>query len=406
MRYGLLALLGLITVVAYLQRSALGVPAKVIEGELGLTPQAMGLVWLAWYTGYAAFQIPSGWVADRLGSKAALLLFAVAWSGITGLVGLATDFTGLMLLWGLMGVAQAGIFPCATKAIGATFLRTEQAFASGVLACCMAGGAALSQEVTGRLLGPLSWQQILAVFAVPGLLWAVAFALLIPRPDAPRPATIVGAVPAVPVRWSRLITDPQMLLLSGQQFQRAAATALFFTWFPRYLQETKGLTPLESGGLAAWPLLAGMLGGLVGGTASDWLLRTTGNARLSRQGLATVSMVVCAGASLAAYFAADAQTAVLLVSLAAFCGYVGGVSGYAVALTMGGKRVAPVFATMNMAGNIGAGLFPFAVGHLVGLTGNWNLTLLLFGGLFAGSAVCWALLNPKGTLFGDEDGSH
>jgi len=75
------------------------------------------------------------------------------------------------------------------------------------------------------------------------------------------------------------------------------------------------------------------------------------------------------------------------------------VSAYAVAMAMGGTRVAPVFATMNMAGNVGAGLFPFAVGKIVGATGDWNLTLLLFAGLFAGSAVCWALLNPKGTLF-------
>ena len=399
MRYGVLALLCLATVIAYLQRSALGVPSKAIEGELGLTPQAMGLVWLAWYAGYAACQLPAGWVADRLGSKSALILFAVAWSALTGVVGLATGFAGLVVLWAVMGAAQAGIFPCATKAVGATFPRTEQAFASGMLACCMAGGAALSQEVTGRLLGPLRWQEILAAYAVPGLVWAVAFGLFIPAPDAPRPAAT--ATSSTPVDWSRLVTDPQMILLCGQQFQRAAATALFFTWFPRYLQETKGLTPMESGGLAAWPLLAGMLGGLVGGTASDWLLRTTGNPRLSRQGLAGGAMVICAGASLAAFFAADAHTAVLLVSVAAFCGYVGGVSAYAVAIAMGGRRVAPVFATMNMAGNVGAGLFPVAVGQLVGATGNWNLTLLLFGGLFAGSAVCWALLNPKGTLFDD-----
>jgi ACS family D-galactonate transporter-like MFS transporter len=69
---------------------------------------------------------------------------------------------------------------------------------------------------------------------------------------------------------------------------------------------------------------------------------------------------------------------------------------------MGGTRVAPVFATMNMAGNVGAGLFPFAVGYLVTQTGNWNITLALFAALYAGSGVCWALLNPKGALF-DED---
>jgi sugar phosphate permease len=396
MRYVVLSFLCLVTVIAYLQRAALGVPSKAIEGDLGLGPKDMGLVWLGWYAAYALCQLPSGWVADRLGSKAALAVFAVLWSGLTGVSGLATGFVGLLVLWTLMGAAQAGIFPCSTKAIGATFGRTEQAFASGALSCCMAFGAALAQDLTGRLLGPLTWQQILVGYAVPGLLWVVAFTALVPRPDGPRPPAPAAAAP---VRWSRLVTDPQMVLLCGQQFLRAAATALFFTWFPRYLQETKGVTPLESGNLAAWPLLAGMLGALLGGLASDALLRWTGSYRLSRQGLAIAAMVVCTGVSVAAYRTADAHTAVVLVSVAAFCGYVGGVAAYAVAIAMGGTRVAPVFATMNMAGNVGAGLFPYAVGHLAAETGDWNLTLVLFAALYAGSGVCWALLNPKGPLF-------
>ena len=77
-------------------------------------------------------------------------------------------------------------------------------------------------------------------------------------------------------------------------------------------------------------------------------------------------------------------------------------SGYSVAIAYGGKRVATVFATMNMSGNIGAGIFPFIVGGLVTLTGNWNLALLVFAGMFAASGVCWSFLKPTGTLFDDE----
>ena len=397
MRYSLLAFLCLVTLVAYLQRSALGVPSKAIEGELGITPQAMGLVWLAWYAGYAVFQVPSGWVADRLGSKPALILFAVLWSAATAVVGLATSHAELMLYWCAMGAAQAGLFPCATKAIGATFPKTEQAFASGLLACFMAGGAALSQDITGRLFGPLTWQQILAVYAVPGLVWAAAFALVIPRPDAPRPPVPEAA--RVPFDWRPLVADRDMLLLCAQQLARAGATALFFTWFPRFLQETKGVSPAESGSLSTWPLLAGIVGALVGGTASDWLLRWTGRERLSRCGLAACGMALAAGVSVSAYYAETVEEVVLLVSVAAFCAYVGGPAAYAVALSMGGTRVAVVFATMNMAGNVGAGFFPYAVGQLVAVTGDWNDAILLFAGMFAAAGVCWALLDPTRTLY-------
>jgi nitrate/nitrite transporter NarK len=61
--------------------------------------------------------------------------------------------------------------------------------------------------------------------------------------------------------------------------------------------------------------------------------------------------------------------------------------------------VATVFSVMNMCGNFGAMLFPFAVGWLVRETGNWDLVLFIFAGIFAVDAICWALLNPKGPLF-------
>jgi MFS family permease len=396
MRYRLLGFLCLITVIAYVQRSALGVPSEIIEVEHGHGPAGMGIIMSAWYWAYAIGQLPAGWLADKIGSKPSLVLFALAWSLVTGVVGLATGFVGLLILWTIMGGAQAGVFPCATRAIGATFPRTEQAFASGCLACCMAGGAALAQYVTGQLLGALTWQQILAIYALPGLLWAVLYSIVVPKPDAPRPPR---SSTAAPVPWMRLFDNPHMLLLCGQQFLRAAATALFFTWFPRFLQEAKGVGLAESGLLAALPLLAGMLGSLFGGTVSDLLLRSTGNARLSRQGLSTVAMVVSAGASFAAYRMPDAYLAVGLVSVAAFSGYVGGVSAYATAISMGGSRVATVFATMNMSGNVGAAILPLAVGTIAARTGDWNFTLLLFAGLYLGSGICWALLNPKEPVF-------
>lgn len=398
MKTNLLSFLCAATVVAYLQRSALGVPSKAIESELKLTSGDMGLVWLAWYIGYAVFQLPSGALAERFGSKPALVGFAVVWSALTGLTGCATGFAGLLALWCAMGVAQAGIFVCATKAIAAVFPNAERAFASGALACSMAGGAALSQWLTGELFGPLTWQRVLFAYTVPGFAWALAFALVVPNPEraAPKP---LEAAPRAPTEWSRLFTNPQMVLLCVQQFTRAAATALFFTWFPRYLQETKGVSAAESGTLSAIPLLVGMVGGLLGGALSDAILKRTGNERVARQGTSFVAMAACTGVSIGAYFAGTASAVVVLVSAAAFCAYAAGGNAYAIAMRMGGSRVAPVFATMNMAGNVGAGVFPFALGKIADTTGDWNLAMVLFAGLFACSAVCWLLLNPKGTVF-------
>ncbi|MBA4190864.1 MAG: hypothetical protein C0467_22990 [Planctomycetaceae bacterium] len=403
MRYTLLAFLCVISVVAYVQRSAMNGATKAIEDDLQISSNDLGIVMSVWYLGYSLFQLPGGWLADRIGSKPALILFALLWSVLTGLAGLVAGLSGLLLCWGLMGAAQAGIFPCCTKAIGATFPRTQQAFASGMLACCMSLGAALAPAITGQLLGPLTWPQIFALYAVPGLVWVILFALVVPRPDAPAsppPSTATTTV-AVPVQWSKLVTDFQMLLLCFQQFLRAGAMVFFYTWFARFLQETKGISGQDAGGFAAWPPFAGAFGGFFGGVLSDWLLKRTGNARIARQGMTFVALVICAVVALVAYFVDDPRIAVLLISVGAFCGMASGVSAYALAMSYGGKRVATVFATMNMSGNFGATLFPLAVTWIVTATNNWNYALLLFVSMFGLSAVCWALLNPKGTLFGD-----
>jgi nitrate/nitrite transporter NarK len=332
----------------------------------------------------------------------------VTWSLMTGLAGLAAGPVGLLLMWGLMGGAQAGIFPCCTKAIGATFPKTQQAFAAGALACCMSLGGALAPAITGQLLGPLAWQQIFALYAAPGLIWAILFLVIVPRQEPPKPAPPEpesaewhAMPPAAParVRWSKLVTDGQMLLLCFQQFLRAGANVFFYTWFARFLQETKGLSTQAAGSLASWPPLIGAFGGLLGGLISDWLLRRTGDSRIARQGLTFGALCVCTAAATTAYFTADPIIVVMLLGVSAFCAMASGVSAYALAISYGGKRVATVFATMNMSGNLGATLFPSAVASVVTATGNWNNALLLYVVMFGSAALCWVVLNPKGTLF-------
>ena len=95
----------------------------------------------------------------------------------------------------------------------------------------------------------------------------------------------------------------------------------------------------------------------------------------------------------------------MVIGVGAFCATFGGVSGYTVAIDLGGRHVATVFSTMNMCGNIGAALFPVTAGWLVSYTGNWNVIIFLFAAIMAVDAVCWAILNPKAPLFGDNHDS-
>ena len=415
-RYYVLGFLCVAAAIAYVQRAAISVPAAEIASDLQITNLArdMGWVQFAWYFSYALMQLPSGWFADRVGSRRALAIMCAVWSCATLLSGFATGFASLVILWGLMGAAQAGAFPCAAKAIGQMFPESERARASGLLACGMAVGGAIAPAMTAALLESLSpiaatwhidrWRLLLAAYATPGVLWVMAFWFLVPASRLP--AILKPSETPVPIDWSRLFRSSSLALLCAQQFFRAAGMVFFLTWFPKFLQETRGVSILASGVLTTIAGVGGVMGSLSGGFVSDWMLRRTGNARLSRQGIAVVGMASCSALIVASFFIADVRSSIAVISLGAFCATFGGVSGYTVAIGFGGRHVATVFSSMNMCGNIGAALFPITAGWLVARTGDWNLMLFLFAGIMAVDAVCWAFLNPKGTLFGDSDELH
>jgi len=410
-RYQVLTLLCISAAVAYVQRAALSVPAEEIASDLKFANLAkdMGAIQSAWYLAYALMQVPSGWLADRLGSRSALVIFTVAWSMATLLSAFANGFYSLLFLWGLMGAAQAGAFPCAAKALGRIFPEAERARSTGLLAAGMTIGGAIApvlaayclEGLTGpaQRLGVERWRLLLMAYAIPGILWTGGFLWIITRTKLPS-AEVSKSTSRV--RWSKMLGSVPLMLLCGQQFFRAAGMVFFTTWFPTFLQKTRGVSQLDSGILTTVAGIGGVVGSLTGGYFSDWLLKKTGNPRLSRQGIAVVGMSSCALLILMSYFVADTYQSITLISLGAFFATFGGVSGYAVAISYGGRHVATVFSTMNMFGNFGASLFPLTAGWLVAQTENWNLILFLFAGVMAIDAVCWALLNPRGTIFGDE----
>ena len=406
MRYQVLALLCAAAVIAYVQRLGFNVAERTVRGDLGLEKEQIGRVMAAWSLGYALLQLPSGWLADRFGSRRVLTALALAWSALTGLVGLAWDFHSLLVLWFCMGLAQAGIFPCSAKSIGQWFGDSGRASAAGLLGSSMALGSAIAPALTGLLVSHHPWPLVFVGYAALGVLWSAAYFVSVP--DAPAGS---GGPPGPPPAWARqdwftLATSVPMILLCGQQFFRACGMAFFYTWFATFLQETRGVNLAEAGFMTGAVGLGAMAGGLLGGLSSDWLLRRTGNRRLSRQGIAVAGLSLCSALVLLSVALHSREVAVGVMTLGAFAAAFGGVSGYTVAIEFGGQRVATIFSVMNMSGNLGAALFPAVVGTLLHATGDWNLVLYLFAGILALDALLWALLNPRHPLFQDKDEPH
>ena len=71
------------SVVTYVDRVNISVTARHMMPAFGLTDQQMGWVFSAFVAGYALFQIPGGWLADRWGARIILTGALIWWSVCT-----------------------------------------------------------------------------------------------------------------------------------------------------------------------------------------------------------------------------------------------------------------------------------------------------------------------------------
>jgi len=395
---------------AYFVRNGVGPAESTIRADLGLTKEESGLLISSFFWPYALCQIPAAMLAQRLGSRWALSLFAALWSLATA--GLALGSVGVMTAArAFMGVAQAGLVPVGISAMARWFPRNAQASASGGFSGFMSVGSIIAAPLTAWLVISLGWRAMFLLYAVPGLLWAAGFAVWYrDRPslhpavnEAERDLIEEGETPSVPseappVPWRSLFASPEMWFLCLQQFCRAAGYMFFASWFATYLQEARGVTILNSGWLTTLPLLADVTGCLFGGFLSDWILRRSDNRRFARQGLAVVALLLCAGLIAVAGFVTDPILAVLTISAGMFCAATANPVLAATVMSLGGPHVATVSATANMSGNFGAAAFPIVVPWLLANAGGWNAVLAGFASLYVIAAVFWFLIRAKGSL--------
>jgi MFS transporter, ACS family, D-galactonate transporter len=443
-RHVVLLWLCVAAMIAYICRQGLAVAESTIRLDMGISEEQMGLVMSAFFAAYAILQLPSGWFVDRVGTRRSLLILSISWSVATGLMAWAAGLPMLLFSRFATGAAQAGLFPACTASISRWFPAGERGITSGALASAMSLGGVLASGPIGYLLDyglpigfmgifmgiwdtelssggasviPVTWQSLFVAFGIMGVVWGLGFYWWfrdIPEAHSwVSPAelsriregssladvsTLEGEVPpATP--WVAILSSPAMWCICGQQFFRAAGYIFFASWFPTYLQETRGVSVAQSGLLGALPLLAVVIGGLAGGALSDSIYRRTRSIRLARQNLASGALLLCSVCIVSAYLIADPVLASLTISAGMLVYAVGGPTAYSITIDMGGKHVGTVFSTMNMAGNVGATIMPMIVPWVKNYVGNWDVILLLFGATFFAAAICWMLLKPVGTIF-------
>jgi ACS family glucarate transporter-like MFS transporter/ACS family D-galactonate transporter-like MFS transporter len=411
-RYLAVTWLTLAAALAYLCRNSISVAESTIRSDLDLSLAQSGWFMGSFFWTYAVFQVPTGWFAERAGTRLALTLFAVSWS--VAMIGLAVAPALAMLILAqmVMGIAQAGVFPASCNTIGHWMPLSQRSTGCGVLAAGMQVGAIVASALTGTLMMLISWRWVFVWFALPGLAWAAGFyAWFRNRPEQVRSVnsaelrlisggveTSESAPPDQTSEWRELVAifrSPAMWLLCGQQICRACGYMFFASWFPTFLQQTRDVSVAGSGLLQGLVFAGTLAGSLVGGMVTDWIWRKTSSLRLSRCGTGAGALTACGLLILAAWFVRSPAGAVGMMALGAFFAALAGPCAFATTIDIGGPRVPQVFGTMNMFGNFAAAACPVLVAMFFQWTDNWNAVLLLFAGVYLIGAVCWLFVDPQ-----------
>ena len=111
---GAVFFLAFITIV---DRVCISAAKSAMSRELRISDLDFGAVFGAFALGYAVLMVPSGWLADKFGPRKFLTVTVALWSCFTLATGIVRTLAPLIAVRFAFGMAEAGAFPTATRAL-------------------------------------------------------------------------------------------------------------------------------------------------------------------------------------------------------------------------------------------------------------------------------------------------
>jgi len=406
-RHRLLILLFLFAMLTFLDRVCISVAGPAIQKDLALDPKKWGWVVGMFALAYAAFEIPSGWLGDRIGPRKVLTRIVLWWSVFTAATGAVFGYSQLLLCRFAFGVGEAGAFPNASVAIARWFPAAERARAQGAIWTATRLGATLSPVLVVPIQARYGWRASFWIFGAIGVFWALVWWLWFRDLPSQKAGISRGELEEIGADASigRRATVPWRMALRSLSIQGILAmyfcycySAYFFiSWLHTYLVKGRGFTPAELAIFSPLPFLCGAFSNALGGIASDHLARRWG----LKWGRRCIGVAGLTGSALCMFFAAFStgkMEAITLLTMAYACSDLMLPSAWAVCLDVGKRYAGSITGMMNTAGQIGSFLSSVTFGYFVSAFHSYDLPLIPIGFMLLVSASQWLRIDPTQEL--------
>jgi len=308
LRWLILGLLFLSTVINYLDRQALSVLLPTLRTDLGLTSADYGSITMVFMLAYTVAQLGAGMIIDKIGVRRSFSFFIVGWSFSAMAHAFARGAMSLGVFRCLLALSEAGNWPAGAKAVARWFPPHRRGMAMAVFDSGAALGAVLAPPLVALLALQFGWRAAFAGTAVVGFVWLVGWLKVYDEPEQHRwlseadRATVLAEVGPVTKKGDGFGAALRGIIGAGTVWgmltTRMLATPVWWFyvfWLPDYLSKARGFSLKEIGFYGWIPYLTVDFGKMAGGMASDWLL-----ARGMGAGFARKSVMVCGGLMMSA----------------------------------------------------------------------------------------------------------
>ncbi len=401
-------LLCLMYLITYVDRTNMSTAAPLMRKELGLSLTQLGLAFSAFGYAYAVFQIVGGYLGDRFGARLTLTLCGLVWTLATLLTGLAGGLVSLFFIRFLLGVGEGATFPTATRAMQYWVAKDRRGWAQGVTHAFARAGNAVTPPLVVLLMGLLGWRAAFVILGLVSAVWVLAWSLYFrDNPSSHRGVTAQEAAalpPFVPHALRARVVTPwgpllrRMAPVTLTYFCYGWSLWLYLFWLPSFFKEGEKLQ-LSSTALYSFTVfLAGVVGDMLGGSLSDYLLRRTGKVVFARRSVVLLAYVGTIAALVPVVYLRGLVPVTVCLSLGFFFLELAIGPMWAIPMDIAPKFSGTASGIMNFGSAVAAIVSPIAFGKIVDLTGNWHLPFWGSVGLLMVGCVSCFFMRPDRPL--------
>lgn len=418
MRWFMVGLVTLGTVLCYLTRNTISAAAPTLQGDLHITTQQYSYIIATFSACYTLAQPVVGFVLDTLGTKMGYAIFGVLWGLFCIGASFATGWKGLALSRGLGGFAESAMIPAGVKSVTEWFPENERSVAVGYFNVGSSMGAIIAPPLVAWAIFMHSWRLAFILVGVMSALWALGWFIVYNRPSKVKKLSrteyeYITAGQQAPKKKTRvnirqLLTQRKFWGIALPRFLAEPAWGTFNAWIPLFMVRAYGFD-LKDIAMFAWiPMLFADMGCIIGGYMPGLFQRFFGvSIIVSRK------LVVTTGALLMILPGMVGLSGHPAMAIALLC--VGGfahqsLSGALITLSsdmFDASEVATANGFTGMAGWTASTLFALVVGALADKIGFGPLFAVLSVFDVIGAIILWSLLRePESDTVGERSRAY